>query len=368
MMRDRLDRDRSDDGMTMIELLITSTVLVVLLGMVFVSMSLISDVSTNVSSQYQEFDQALPALAPFHSLLGAQIEPGPPTVAGVADPQRLNPTADVPTPPFSLPVNPPAGLPSAAIGNFAMVFFANIGTAYSNTVSCPASQPGCTGSTAGPVMIVAEELDQTGVPVTSSTVCSAASPCSLQVRMYLPQTGLTLGPGAPSCPVQWGATLQTTACFYTSNYRMLANVQDVVNNPSLVAADGTTPTQPIFNYGFFDPGATYPPSPANGTAYGNQGIALTATEVQNQSITGLRALGYVADTQPLGACDAPSASYPTPAIACPADAIQSVGIDLRVAKPGATAQGTVENSLVVYRYAQSPGSSTAPYQYSETQG
>jgi hypothetical protein len=181
--------------------------------------------------------------------------------------------------------------------------------------------------------------------------------------MYLPQTGLTLGPGAPSCPVLWGTTLQTTPCSYTSTYRLLANVQDVVNNPSLVAADGVTPTQPIFNYGFFDPGATY-----NGTAYGDQGIALTATEVQNQSITGLGALGYPTDTQQLGACAAPSASYPTTAIACPGDAIQSVGIDLQVAKPGATAQGTVEDSLVVYRLAQSPGSSTAPYQYSETQG
>ena len=125
--------------MTMVELMITSTVLVVLLGMVFISVSLINDVSTNVSSQYQEFDQALPALAPFHSLLAAQIEPGPP-VAGV------------PNPPFGIPSPGPPGLPSAAIGNFAMAFYANVGTAYSNTVSCPASQPGCTGSTAGPAM------------------------------------------------------------------------------------------------------------------------------------------------------------------------------------------------------------------------
>ena len=64
----------------------------------------------------------------------------------------------------------------------------------------------------------------------------------------------------------------------------------------------------------------------------------------------------------------PSATYPTTAIACPADAVQSVSIDLQVAKPGAGTNGIVENSLVVYRYAQSPGSPTAPYQYSETQG
>lgn len=345
----------------MIELLITSTVLIVLLGMVLISVNLIDDVGTDVSSQFQEFDQALPALAPFHTMLGAQIEPGPPTVAGVPDPQGSNPNADVPTPPFSLPVNPPAGLPSAAIGNFAMVFFTNIGTAYSNTVSCPASQAGCTGSTAGPAMIVAEELDPTGAPVTSSTVCAAATPCSLQVRMYLPQTGLTLGPGAPSCPLQWGSVLQTTACSYTANYRLLANVQDVVNNPSLVAADGTTPTQPIFSYTFSDLNM-----PANSA--GAQAIALSATEVQNDLITGLDSLGYPTSTQQLDACGAPSVSYPTAAIACPADAIQSVTIDLLVAKPGASTESTVEDRVVVYRYAQSPGSSTAPYQYSETQG
>ena len=47
--RDRY-RDRDDAGMTMIELLITSTVLVILLGMVFISMDLINNVSTNVTS------------------------------------------------------------------------------------------------------------------------------------------------------------------------------------------------------------------------------------------------------------------------------------------------------------------------------
>ena len=85
----------------------------------------------------------------------------------------------------------------------------------------------------------------------------------------------------------------------------------------------------------------------------------------NQQLTGLTALGYPVDTQSLTACAAPvEDSYPTLAVACPADAIQSVDVDLQVAKPGSGSLGTQENSLVVYRYAQSPGSSTAPYQYS----
>jgi hypothetical protein len=39
-----------------------------------------------------------------------------------------------------------------------------------------------------------------------------------------------------------------------------------------------------------------------------------------------------------------------------------------VAKPGTGSTGAQENNLVVYRYAQSPGSTTAPYQYSATVG
>jgi hypothetical protein len=184
--------------------------------------------------------------------------------------------------------------------------------------------------------------------------------------MYLPQTGLTLGPGAPSCPILWGSTLQTTACSYSSAYRLLANVGDVVNNPSLVGPDGTTPTQPIFSYSYFDPG--------DGVNFYTQSVLLSAADIQNQSMS-LAGLGYganAASTQNLnpltGGCGAVSTSYPTAAIACPADAIQSVGVDLMVAKAGAGAQGTVEDQLVVYRYAESPGSSTYPYQYSETNG
>ena len=64
-----------------------------------------------------------------------------------------------------------------------------------------------------------------------------------------------------------------------------------------------------------------------------------------------------------------STNYPTPAIACPADAIQSVGVDLHGGEARqSTAEGAVEDHLVVYRYAESPGSSTYPYQYSETNG
>jgi hypothetical protein len=243
-----------------------------------------------------------------------------------------------------------------------VTFYANIGTAHANTVSCPTGQT-CTagGTTAGPAKIVAQVVDANGNPATS---CSASSPCNLQVRMYLPETGGALGPGAPTCPLLWGSTLVTTSCQYSNSYILVANVQDVVNDPSSVDGSGNQ-DDPIFTYTILDPGGTYAPT---NTTYPDQAITLTPAEVQNQLIAGLTNDGYPTDTQTLSACAAPSNSYPTTGTACPLDNIQSVGIDLKVAKPGAGANGTVENNLIVYRYAQSPGASTAPYQYSATQG
>ncbi len=180
-LREALDRDRDDSGMTLVELMVTSTVLVVLLGMVLISVTMVESLSGSVTSQYQEFQQALPAMAPFHGLLAAQVEPAPP-VAGV------------PTPGF------------AALGNFSMTFYTNVGTSYDNTMSCPSGQS-CTtgGTTAGPAKIVATEVDASGA---TATKCSASFPCTFQLRMYLPLTGLT-APGVSSCPgVGTGPTCQ----------------------------------------------------------------------------------------------------------------------------------------------------------------
>jgi len=333
-LRGALDRRRDDAGMTLVEVTVTSTVLIILMGMVLISVTMVESLSGSVSSQYQEFQQALPAMAPFHALLAAEVEPAP-AVAGV------------PTPGFS------------AIGNFSLTFYANIGTAYNNTVSCPSGQTCATGgTTAGPAKIVAVELNGSGTA--PATACSASSPCMFQVRMYLPLTGLS-APGVSSCP---GVGTGPVCQYSTTSYRLLANVQDVVNDPSSVDAS-LAQNDPVFGYTVLDTGGTF-----GGTTYQPQAITLTPSQVENNppGITGLQALGYPTDTQSLTSCAAPSAAYPTSAIACPADAVQSVSVDLQVAKPGTGSAGVQENKLVVYRYAQSPGSTTAPYQYAATVG
>lgn len=322
-------RDRSDEGMTLLEVLLASIVLVVLLSMVAISMSVVNSISGTVSSQFQEFDQALPALAPLQTLLRAEVEPAAPS-------------GSVPSPPFLQ-----YGTTSL---NFGVQFYSNIGTAYNNLTAA--------GTTAGPAKIVALEVDQSGNPVTSATTCSAKSPCGFQVRRYLP----TVTSGISSCPVITDGS--AGPCVYPSTYTLITNALDVVNNPS--STTGGVPNQPIFTYSFFDPNW---PAGANGTG---TGILLTAGEIQNNLITGLTAApySYPTNTRVVTACTAPNASYPTAAIACPLDAIQSVGVELMVAAPGSGTNGTVDNQTVVYRYPPTGTGSniTYPYQFSTTVG
>ncbi len=294
-----------DSGMTLVELMIASTLLIVLLTAVMITMNMLNTVNSSVQAQYQEYDQALPALAPLQNLLRAEVEPGPyKTVSGV---DRLQ-----------------AGFES--VGNFSLTFYSDIGTAYNNVTSgidytgAPTTYLG-----GGPAKIVAQELDANGNVVTSATTCSTSSLCSFQVKQYLP----LITAGVSQCPIS-GQVAQSagnpSTCAYSGSYKLLVNVLGVVNNPAL--APTSAPTQPIFTYNIFNP--------TTGT-----GSNLTSAQVQ----TGITCTGTTVAT-------------------CPADFIQSVGVELMVAKKGAGTNGTVDEQTIVYRYAQSPGSTTYPYQYS----
>jgi len=325
--------------MTLMEVLVAATLLVVLTTLVSITMGVVTNVSETVNTQYQEFDQAIPALAPLQSLIRAEVEPGPAGASG----------------------GPTAGF--ASIGSFAVTFYSNIGTAYNNYTS--------QGTTAGPAKIVAEEIAQNGLPVTSSTTCSVQTPCSFQVRRYLP----VVNNGVPTCPVVNPSTGQpySTSCQYPSTYTLITNTNDVINNPSSTATiNGVsgTPTQPVFSYSFFDP--CWP------GACGGSGTTILVTAsmltTSPQALTGLSGSGspgYPVSTQQISACAATSTNYPTTAIACPLDAIQSVAVDLMIATAGSGTgtSGQVENQTVVYRYQPSgPGGTLYPYQYTSAVG
>jgi hypothetical protein len=283
-----LERRRAaadDSGMSLTEVLIASTLLVVVLTCVMITMDVVNRVSASVSAQSSEYDLTIPAFGPLQNLLRAEVEPAGPAVSGA------------PTPGFKV------------VGNFSLTFYANIGTAYNNVTSA--------GTTGGPALIVAQEVDASGNLVTSSTNCTTKIPCSFQVKQYLP----TIALGVSTCPVVGnpGGT-----CQYSSTFKLLTNVLSVVNNPN----PQNGPTQPIFSYNIFD----------TSTKVGSN---LTPAQVQSGLL-----------------CTGPGATL------CPADVIQSVGVELMVAKPGAGTNGTVDDQTIVYRYAQSPGSTTGyPYQY-----
>ena len=147
------------------------------------------------------------------------------------------------------------------------------------------------------------------------------------------------------------------SCLYPTNYRLLANVLGVGNNPSDV--DGTgAPLNPIFTYTIEDPSIP---------AGQGQSITLTPGEVQNQRSP---------DSPPWGTPTPPAAVWRLQLRGPRARHLGGHRVPSRChperrnrpadPKPGADSAGVVENSLVVYRYAQSPGSTTAPYQYSAT--
>lgn len=351
----RCQRCRDDSGFTLTELLIASTLLVVLLTIVMISMSMVSEVANTVTTQYQEFDQALPALAPLQALLRAEVEPGPATAGGA------------PTPGFGYEgaagTEPNANCPDSICG-YSLVFYSDIGTAYNNVTSG--------GTTAGPAMIVAEELNSSGTPVNGTTTnppqCPAASPCSFQVREYLPKQTNVNGVWYPTCPVLDTQIAQNTVngqppvpvtsgttdvpvgpCQYRSTYALVANVYNVVNDPT---------SQPIFTYSVFD-------NASNGNGgTDNDTFVLLPSELSSGTINLVVNHSYPTGTPnvSLSTCSPPAIGYP----ACPADAIQSVGIDLQVQVKGQSQ--ILDNQSVVYRYPEPSPNEPYPYQYSTSAG
>lgn len=324
MIRDRL-RGRYDSGMTLVEVLVTSTILVILLGMVLASINVIETIDGSVTAQYQEYDQVAPALAPIRTLVASEVEPAPVTSGGV------------PTPAFQYP-----------LGSFAATWTANIGTEYDNVVGASACSPSCT---AGPAQIVAGEYTSGGTPVESSatgpnSVCSTASPCSFQVRMYLPELSTT-DPGVSTCPVPVDGNTATGAkCTWSTTYKLVADIHDVVNNPNDVDGSGN-PLQPIFTYSIIDPDTS-------------AAFTLTPAMLNSspQTLTGLPA-SYPSSSEPLATCTG------TTGLTCPLDDIQSVTIHLIVNESGSGANGEVENQIIEYRYPQSADLDACyPYQYS----
>ncbi len=311
---------RNDEGVTLVELMIASSLLIMLLTIVLVTLTVFINLSGSVTAQYQEFDQLIPATTALQQLIRAEVEPAPATGTGA------------PTPAF------------ASVGNFSLTFYSNVGDEY------------------GPAKIVAAEVTPSGgVP----TTCSLTAICDFQVQEFLPLTAGT--PARSQCPVTtYGVG---TACTYGAANKLVTNVIGVTNNPNSVNG----PIMPIFNYTVFD-------------APNNFNVSLTAAQVQNNPITTISFAGDAGwnglNPPNIATCGPPvlpvsPATTGTPAaVACPADAIQSIGIHLIVNRKGADTNsasatgdnGAEETQLIIYRAQGNSQSPTLPFQYTQAVG
>ena len=359
-------RRRDDTGMTLVEVLVTTTILVVVLGMVMISMNLIDSVSDGVTAQYQEFDQVIPSLAAVRTLVAEEAEPAP-VSAGIPTPAFSVVGAAPPTaPPYTGATVTPYSL------NFAVSWYANVGTSYANVVGAnPSCQPTCT---AGPAKVVALEVDNSG---NAATNCSTST-CALQVWMYLPLVGYpwSAAAGTSTCPVPVngtsGGTCQyapmnadgtpclgsSSSCYYwptnangtpaaasnqfAGTYRLVANIRGVTNDPSLGSSD------PLFSYTAFDT--------TTNTSYQLQASDLNQNPPVASNVPGspslLSCTGLTVET-------------------CPLDAIRSVGIHLQVDQKGSGTNGLVEDQVIDYRQPLTLVAQTAdgclPFQYNLSQ-
>ncbi|MGC8462371.1 MAG: hypothetical protein ACP5P9_01680 [Acidimicrobiales bacterium] len=316
--------------MTLVELLIASGLLVVLLTIVLITYTTFLNVGTEVFAQNSEFDQVSPAINVVQPLLRAEVEPGP---SG-----NPNNVGGGPVPGFGVDDISKATGNISGIGNFALTFYANIGT-LGGANACSKSQSGV----CGPAKLVAEETTSGG---TATATCSTTDPCNFQVKEYLP---LQSSPGVSTCPF---SSTNTAVCQYGSSYRLIDNVSGVVNDPS-------QPGQQIFSYYVFDPNI-------------DATLALTPAEVTSGSIsvTGTPFTKDVSGTSTLSltTCTAPNGTALDVAASCPADAIQSVTIDLIADQKGSGTNGSTETQVITYRDQGNSVAPDLPFQYSTNVG
>jgi hypothetical protein len=290
---------RGDEGLTLVEMLVAFSTLMVLFTITAVVFSTYIDTGTTVISTYNSTDLFLPSQIINARLLRSQVEPAPTPASGTT---TCSAAASVPCPPFL----------TGSVGTYSVTFYANVGG---------------TAGQYGPAKIVMAE----GTP-------SKCPSCSFYSSIFtVTEYPATATSGVSTCPLTPTAT---NSCTWSTTGTVLVDIPDVVNGAATVTTavsacgqtSTTTPlcaaTTPLFTYNTLDPyDGTYTPN-AGGTP-NSSGILPT-----------------------FNSCSAPtvnSSNVPTQSN-CPPDMIQSVGIDLEVQTAGSPVQ---ENAFTVYRLSSS---------------
>ena len=233
---------RSDDGLTLVELLVAFATLMILFTVVAVVITTYLNAGTTVISSYNSTDQFLPNQVIMARLLRSQVEPAPTPASGTT---ACSAAVNVPCPPFL----------TGSVGTYSVTLYANVGG---------------TAGQYGPAKIVMAE----GTP----TECSG---CTFYTAVFTVTEYPALQ--SPACPTSLTAT---NSCTWSASGTVLVDIPDVVNGAATVAqavtACGQTDTTPlcqsqtpIFTYNTLDPYAgTYTPG-AGGTPNASTGILPT---------------------------------------------------------------------------------------------
>jgi type II secretory pathway pseudopilin PulG len=297
---------RADDaGYSLVELLVAFSLLVLLTAVLATALTTYLQAGTTVISTYNSTDQLLPSSIVIQRLIRSEVEPAPtPTTSMGA---TACAAVSAPCPPF---------LTGNSIGTYSTTFFANVGDAN------------------GPAKIVMSEATPTCTGCkfyTSVFTVDQYAACSTTTQL----AGCPAFHGYAGCPFSVTSTL---TCSWTNTPKVLVDIPNVVNGAAPVApaviVNGVSTTTPlpysstnIFTYNTLDPYSS----------------------------------NYVPSATSFSSCAAPTTNGngdPTSSN-CPADNIQSVGVDLEVQTPGSPAQ---ENAFTVYRL------SSASYLYSPLVG
>jgi hypothetical protein len=308
MLREHIARRRrnnaDDKGLTLVELLVAFTALIVLMTIVGTALTTYLNVGTNVVSSYNATDQLLPSSITLQRLIRSEVEPAP----------TPSPTS-TPVPPFI----------TGSVGTFSTTFYANIGD--------PNGPGKIVISSTAPVLCSGCKFKTSQFAVTQYVACPATSPPAASPPPGGYPAGCSSGaPQVTGCPF---STASANTCTWSTSGKVLVTVNGIVNGQTGL----TNASTPIFTYNTLDP--------YSGTAVAGAGGSPNAA-------TGLL------PNFGAGTCAAPTLTGGVPSKSnCLADNIQSVQVDLEVQIPGAPFQ---ENSFVVYRL------SSASYLYSPLVG
>ena len=129
-VRQRIDRlqldrraDNPESGMTLTELLIAFTVMILLMTVATAALTTYLNLGEQVISSYGNTEQVLTVATNLQKLVRAQVEPAPTPTTGA--------NANIPSPPFSTVAGSDTGqyVGSTAVGTFSATFYSNVGNA-----------------------------------------------------------------------------------------------------------------------------------------------------------------------------------------------------------------------------------------------